>query len=689
MISGAFKIFIHCLICAILVQQLVACSSSIENRITKEAAPFSVTAGGLVAYPVPEINENLLLNPGFEPESDGLSLGGWKLSAAFSTSSTEVRDGKSLQMKDAPDFPYSESARQEIFLKKGSYRFGGWLKTAFSDPGTSKGVRFSIVNVGSTQIVSGTSDWQLLEAEKMYVPQDGNYQFKVEAYSEPTGAAWFDDVFIKRESYPLEVFLVYPNYRGMLFDDQSQEVMVSVNTDLPDGKGVNDYRVKLVVVDEVSGNELVSQLQPAKEAFIGRVDFSTFTGKSSYLLSATLLDAKSGETIYSYPAYRIVKLPGSLRKEMAVSFDVYNRFLVRDIPTFWLGVYDSGMGYPATESQWTNNLTDSRRLFELPINLYLNYWYGQASLTAMQTMMNVLQKYGIYYLQTGNAFNTSYDPNSFLIDTDVSYLKFLSEHPGLAGFYTVDEAVSSLAPTMFEQYWRLKSAKPDGMTFAALLNPNGLRYWRDTVDVLSMDPYPLAGAEPAGGYNLAQVGDWTRATKDAVMDSRPFMTVLQFFKQTSKGRFPTKDELRNMSYMAITEGANGLMYWSLGVNALSYVCSDWCDDRVTYFESLKSVMTEIKGLEPALTSIDHPELLTENSNASDIRTRVKFINGKGYLFAYNYMNTSTSATFSWSSPLGTIKVYNEGREISSQGNQFTDIFDGFEAHVYEITASTR
>ena len=642
--------------------------------------------GGLLAYPIPIIGPNLLTNPGFS-EIDLLkgTPVDWRVTKAFSVGAEPDKPGnKLLVLQDAPATPYAESAVQEIFLTKGSYRFGGMVKTKLTSP-RGKGVRFSLVGAGSTEILFEDNDWQKLVAEKIFIPKDGKYAFKVEPYAEPAGSAWFDDVFLMREEQPLDVFLMYPNYRGLLFDDQSQVVKVSVATEIPPEKKREEYEVVLTVQEQKSGKIVYSERKPADASAIYTVDCSRYETGNALNIHLKLMALPNQELVYEYPPYRIVKVPGEIRKEMAVSFDQYNRFNVNGMPTFLLGVYDAGMGYPANERGWQITFSENRRLFELPINLYLNYWYGQAPLKAMQTMMNVLQSKGIYYLQTANAFNASYDPDSFLIDKDENYRMQISKHKGLAGFYTVDEAVPSLAPVMFKQYWQLKKAKPDGITFAALLNPNGLRYWRDTVDVLSMDPYPLAGAEPAQGYNLSFVADWTRATKDAVMDSRPFMTVLQFFKHTSKGRWPTVSELRNMSYMAIVEGANGLMYWSLGAKALAYVCKDWCEERVMYFERLKSVLHELKGLESVLAGLDHPEMLKTDNGS--VRTRVKMVNGKGYIIAYNYGRISAKATFTWRSPLQTVHVYNENRSlhpIQPMNSMFQDSFGPYEAHVYEL-----
>jgi hypothetical protein len=325
----------------------------------------------------------------------------------------------------------------------------------------------------------------------------------------------------------------------------------------------------------------------------------------------------------------------------------YRGFLFsRNVATFLLGVYDSGIGYTTTAAAWTAYLTSSRRLFELPINTHLNYWFGAAPANAMTSLMDALQASGIKYLQTGNCFSTT--PAGGLINTCDSYVTTLRAHPGLAGYYTADECVASLASPTFAGYQRLKSLDPDSITFAALNSVGQLPLWRDAVDLIS----------------------------------------------TSLGRWPTQAELRNMSYMAITEGANGLFYWSIGAGALGYVCnstSSWCPERLDYFTRLKNVLTELSSLQPVLSSPDAPALLLSNNNPA-VHTRAK----TGYLFAYNHTNVPVSATFVWSSSSSassnsggaTVTVYNEGRTLSStlatSGLTFSDAFGPYEAHVYQI-----
>jgi hypothetical protein len=686
------------------------CASGTEEfNVGPPPAPVNgLVAGGLMWYPVTALGSNLLVNPSFEEinASTGKPIG-WSGSAAFSLDTTVARTGaNSFRMKDAPAFPYSESATQKIAVKKGTYRIGGWVKMD-NISGAGKGIRLGFGAAwsqpgggGSTNTVNGTSDWQYLEQKTIVITQDIDAYFTLGVYAEPNGTAWYDDLELREEIQPaVQAFLLYPNFKGFLFDDQSQTVRFDVSVYPPSGSAISDYNVVMTIMDEGSGAIIQENAFLAAGNFNATFDGSQLVNGRTYLARFRLLRLSDSAFLYEYPPYRISKVQGSLRNSMTVSFDENNRILFRGQPSFILGVYDSGLGYTTSESGWNSTFTNSRRLFELPINFYNNYWYGGASVTSMNVMSKVLQDHGIYFIHTGNCFGSSFSALSFPIHANDSYLVGMSNISGMAGFYLMDECAAELVPSVFGAYKRLSSFKPDGISFAAGNTPGSMKNWRDSMDLMSMDPYPMYGAEPAGGYKFNTVADWTAATKDAVKDSRPVATVIQFFKFTSQGRWPTQDELRKMSYTAITEGANGLVYWSIGVNALAYICDgssayyspsgsgSWCQAKIDNFQNLKNVMWELKGLEPALTSIDMPDLLTGNSNPA-IHTRVKFVNGTGYMISYNYNDETESTTFTWSQQVTNVFVYNESRTITPAGNSFSDSFGPYEAHVYNIAGTT-
>ncbi len=666
-----------------------AVSADMAFRTAPIAGRLGVETGGLTAYPVSVIGPNLLSNPGFEtPGSNGKPLG-WS-DNGFQTDTTTAHSGSvSFRLTDAYLIPYAQSASQQVALRKGIYEFSGWVKTSSLAATRGSGVRICLTSDAGgacTSIVKGTADWQKLSVARVAIAQDVTARIKLEAYAEPDGTAWFDDIELRRHQFPLSVFLLYPNYRGVLFDDQSLTARFEVSVDPPQGSDFSAYQVEAVLTDTLSGQVLRRTSYPAAAVFTAALDFSAFANDRAYQVSFRLLNS-SKAVVFEYPAYRIWKAPGSLRQNLTISFDQNNRILLRGRPSFLLGVYDSGLSYKTSESAWEQMFNDSRRLFELPINLYLNYWYGEAPNSSILPMLNVLQQKGIYGLTNANCFDTKTVEQTapyWFLTAPESDIQARAAHGAFAGFYAADECKGYIASNVFGHYQRMKTLDADGISLGVLLGNSDLALWPDAVDLLATDPYPLWGAEPASGYALNKVGEWTRLACETVRRSRPVATVLQFFKATSNSRWPTRSELRNMSYMAIAEGANGLLYWSLGANALAYVCSGWCDEKVEYFGRLKSVIEEIKALEPALVSLDRPDLLTGNSNAA-IRTRVKFSEGKAYLIAYNSTGDPATATFTWSfAPLG-VSVYGESRALAPSGAGYTDSFGPYEAHVYVVT----
>ncbi|HBI33916.1 MAG TPA: hypothetical protein DEA43_03665 [Candidatus Moranbacteria bacterium] len=670
----------------------VGCVDANDSDEMNVAGPptTSIKAGGLTYLAKTFLGPNLLQNAGLEDGSTS-----WSKSSAFSIDSTVAHSGSnSFKMQDAQVYPYADSASQTVAIKKGRYTISGWIKIdniADTDVYAlaSPGVRLSLVGAGVTSVIQGTADWGYFETTDISISQDSTVTFKLELYNEPNGTAWFDDLELHQQiENPIQAFLKYPNFRGMLFDDQSQDIIIRESVLPPEGTALADFSIRNTIIDESDQSVVATQDIDAQTEIDVQMDGSSLELGHTYLLHSMLVQKSDNSVLYEYPPYRISKLSGVSRNIMKVAVDEHNRILKNGVPTFMLGVYDSGLGYTLSKSTWEDSLITNRRLFELPINFYINYWYGITPLDNMNVLLEIMGDHNISYLQTGNCFSSS-PPSGFFIDTDDAYLSGLAANPSLGGYYTIDECTANLVPTMFSQYDRLRSFDPGSVTFSALMSPAAMPLWKDTADILSMDPYPIMGAEPVGGYNIKQVADWTKSSLEASDYSRPTVTVTQFFKGYSTGHIPTKSEMRNMAYMAIAEGSGGVFFWSIGngYGALQTVCTDWCEEKIQHFTNLKEVLTELKSLEQVFLSLDREDLLQSNNN-SNIHTKIKYIDGKGYVIAYNYANTAQEVTFAWLNDISAINVYNEDRTIIPSGKNISDSFGAYEAHIYEISEGT-
>jgi hypothetical protein len=651
------------------------------------AQTTSLVGGGLTVLPPVTIGPDLITYGGFETFSSGVPTG-WSGGSGWAVDQL-VRHSGTYSYRATGAFG---TVTRKVQLRRGTYRLSGWIKTQNLGAGTNGGARLlidfrpSINTWNSTAIIAGTADWSRYELPNLIVTQDAVVSIQLQNYHNTAGTVWFDDIRLEEQlAQPVDVFMLYPNFRGMLFDDGPATMRFNVAV-TPPGGDLTRYRVTGTLRDEATGGVLLTQNYTAADNFVAEMTGTLMQYGRPYVVVFSLVDLSTGQKVYSYPAHRVSRLPQGARAAMKIAFDERNRVLVKGVPRFVLGVYDSGLGYGVDDAYWESLLwspTGARRMHDMRVNFYLNYWYGGAPAFAMNSLMNNLQRHGVMYLQTGNCFGQYPTSTDFLINSSDAYVQSIGAHPGSAGYYTIDECLSTLMPGAFTQYNRLRRLDPDSLTFMTNFAGPELRVWRDAADIISTDPYPMYGAEPAGGYYHRIVADGTASTRTMLHDSRPFMTVLQFFKFTSQGRFPTRLEMSNHAKMAIVEGARGLWWWSLGGNALGAVCSGWCTEKINHMNDLKAVVNEIADLEPALVADDAPGALSAISNPA-IRFKVKRVNGHGYVFAYNTTSAPASATFTWNTAPGTVTVSGENRSLIASGNSFIDSFGPYQAHVYVI-----
>jgi hypothetical protein len=124
--------------------------------------------------------------------------------------------------------------------------------------------------------------------------------------------------------------------------------------------------------------------------------------------------------------------------------------------------------------------------------------------------------------------------------------------------------------------------------------------------------------------------------------------VIQYFPLTTAGGWPTAAEIKTMSWMAIIEGARGLLYWSFGEKGLAWVKEP--RQREQRWAELVRVTKEIKALEPVLLAPDVAVVSRESSGGA-VRTLGKAMpDGARYLFAYNSRGAPARVTWTLAAP---------------------------------------
>src|ERR1700722_1088488 len=686
---------------------LAGCSSGISTPLeasnhwrressAKEESPLfdltqrkrpKISAGGLEA---PELGTtlggNLLVNGDF---SAGLQ--GWNATTpCFRPDlSTRAPNRKPSLKKENPDScgPFTKIAVNEFVAPPGVYSIGGEIKTPAltESKGPVVGAQMDLFTACETELVRGSADWQDFAGKHCVVAPGTRSPFRLAIDGNTSGSAWFANIYVRREIPPLlQTFMLYPNYRGYLFADQPQEVRAAVTLNRGPDLRPEDLVFQLEATRTDSGSKTNHTYKSPADDFIATLDLGPLPA-GVYQVRARLLD-RNGTVLFEQPPNRVVKVdskPGDLLKAW---IDDRNRAHFGDgAPHFVIGIYDTS-NYSNSPQAYAAAVEE---ISKAPINLMVNYFITNAPISAINAYTDELQQHGIFLLPAVNNFyeeDRSY-PKGLAAKLGAStqdefiarYAGALEENRAIVGYYVQDEpAVNKVART-FHQYQVIKANDPAGFNLIALDRPHDVQFWKDADDVVGVDPYPIW--LPVDNY-IGEVGDWTRTAVKAVHGSRPVWTIIQFFQADAMSSWPTEQQLHDMSWMAIAEGASGVFYWSHGIRALGWVRKP--EQHAALYRELINVTNEIKDLEPVLLRPDTQVLAAKPSE--DIVTREKTgPDGGRYVIAYNQSGETSPARFVLQSLAQSVTV-RRGRlaiEIKN-GTTFEDQFAGYEAKVYEI-----
>ncbi len=192
----------------------------------------NISAGGLEA---PEtgttLGGNLLVNGDF---SDGLQ--GWNTTTPCfrPDSSTRAPNGKPSLKIENPEScgPFAKLAVNEFVAPPGIYSIGGEIKTPAIDrieEVRSSNRKWICSRHCETELTRRGSDWQEFAGNHCVVAPGADSPFRLAIDGNTSGSAWFANMYVRREIPPLvQIFMLYPNYRGYLFADQPNEVRAAV-----------------------------------------------------------------------------------------------------------------------------------------------------------------------------------------------------------------------------------------------------------------------------------------------------------------------------------------------------------------------------------------------------------------------------------------------------------------------------
>ena len=575
------------------------------------------------------VGPNLIKNASFEDMDENGAAKLWRGNAAVYKVVDGGRNGGKCMSFTNDDPKNYQMCTIPVDCEPGiMYEFSCWVKTE-DIKGDDTGATICIESSGEKNEqggylgggypggIKGTKDWTLIKSRWRIPTSATSTHIVVYVRKGMTGKAWFDDVSCYRYNPPLVGFVTDNLYRGLVAEGT---IEFRVGLDIATWKHTPANIRGSFDIYDANGN-LVKKLAPKEivdtygAASIDSAELKL--GKYRVVADFSLKDGTHQGTSERW-FEKVAKLPA--RKNY---IDEHRRLIVDGKPFFPLGMYWSGVSE-----------ADLDLYAKTPFNTLMPY--GSPNDIAMLDKINERGLKIIYSIKDAY-YGTTWCPKQIKSEADeAAFVKQKVEqfknHPALLAWYINDELPASMIKRLAGRQKQMEELDPDHPTWVVLYQYKEVRNYMDSFDVIGTDPYPIPG-------DPGKAGEQARTVREQTYGFRAFWQVPQAFdwacyrkteEERAKAQPPTEDEIRTMSWQAIVNGSNGLIYYSFFDLKKPMV-------KIPFEESFGRVCrvaAEIKPFVPVIMSIE-PAPTAKLVKGDGVDIRVWNYEGKTYLLAVN------------------------------------------------------
>ena len=274
------------------------------------------------------------------------------------------------------------------------------------------------------------------------------------------------------------------------------------------------------------------------------------------------------------------------------------------------------------------------------------------------------------------------------------------DHPATLAWKGIDEPAwgKQPVPPMLRAYKLIKELDPMHpviVTHAPRNTLRELRAYNPTCDVTGLDIYPVSVPMGKHGHfpnrQISVVGDYTKWMVELAEGKKPILMILQItYSGTTPPKNilvrPTFDQQRYMTYQAIIDGANGIMWFG------GYIVLNERDEKLgfnwTYFdEVLRPLLKEIgpgSELYSVITATASSNVALKVEGAEDIELLARKVNGNAYILAAKREGPEATVRISGLTGGGEADVMFENRKVKLVNGVIEDTFKPNAVHVYRV-----
>jgi hypothetical protein len=349
---------------------------------------------------------------------------------------------------------------------------------------------------------------------------------------------------------------------------------------------------------------------------------------------------------------------------------------------------------------WLQDPSLTSQYKAIGINTFVGIWDGPT-----QAQINQFANAGVWVVSTQNSLAVADNPPSFVAWAQPDEPD--NAQPAAGGGYgpCIDPSV------LQANYQKWTTADPTRPVYLGLgqgvaatnyvgrgsCSGNTSMYpeYAQAADILCFDIYPVNeegsnSDDPAAAGNLWYVAQGVDNLRGWVNDKKPVWNDIETTTIDAGHGTPTAQDITTEVWMSIVHGSMGIMYFC-------HIFTPAEDDKglldtPTAKAAVAAVNAQITALAPVLNtqSLANGATVTSSSPANaPIDIMVKRYQGALYIFAVAMRPVAATGKFTPRGvTAGTATVLGENRSIPISGGSFSDSFDGYAVHIYQLGPAT-
>ena len=578
-------------------------------------------------------SEPLPKNAGFEtPDAKGNGAADWSLywNGMWSVKRGEGRNGTTALI--CADVGKGGWTTQWVDVEPGrAYRIEGWVRTEGVE-GSGVCIDFSWHDAYGTRIgtaatqprVMGTTAWTKVSLE-VFVPPAATNRCLIgtPVTGNTKGKAWFDDLRIVLQELPPIGEFISDAYRN-----RAAEGPVTFHVGLNATKGERverGYRGRFVVPSACGA---VGAPRPT------RTIYAKEDGDGDLSAEVEALSLPLGE---SRIAFELIDKDGQKVDSKSLTFTrtakpetkgvrIDRRGIARidGKPFFPLGMFFEARASKERVDRYAKGPFNCLLPYPEPTRDEMDY----AASKGLKMIFTLKDCYvGLKYAPKGvtnEIAETAYASRR---------IREFKNHPALLAWYVNDELGLDWLKRLAARRDLCERLDPDHPTYVAHYMVEDIRGHLPSFDVIGSDPYPIC---QTGDPPISQVMEHTRITRKGVFGARAMWQIPQAFdwgayrvKDKDKTRPPTFEEMRNMAWQFMAEGANGLIFYAYD----SWEKMKWRTPPEEMWNRVCRIGEEVKAKVPVFLSEETAPAVTLITKDASVRAWRK--DGDVWLLAVN------------------------------------------------------